>query len=221
MPKAGSSKRAMQRSANRRKVLPGFPSEHMLRSKEEIEEYFGGDRIQCLLCGKWFKRLGGHLKRIHGVTQDEYRKRYGLPWRRGLTSKEAHKNYSEATKKHFRDPEYHLEHLRFLQKGRDKMKQHPPLHRDKAPYIKKEMTKRILLHTNDGVQYTEENFYDFLRTMVEKKLSPDETSKLKNMPSLSWIYSFKKKDERYDKHFHDAINSLHVVCNQRQKAVDK
>ncbi len=62
------------------KILPGYPWKGKYGTKEEIEAYFAGREIQCLLCGHWFKQITPvHLASIHGATADEYRKRYGLP----------------------------------------------------------------------------------------------------------------------------------------------
>jgi len=56
------------------------------RTRREVERYFGGKTIGCLLCKRRFQRLSPHLIRTHGMTPDEYRYRFGLPWSRGLTS---------------------------------------------------------------------------------------------------------------------------------------
>lgn len=53
------------------------------KTKEDIEYYFKGDKIQCLICGKWFKALNGHFK-AHGMNVDQYKEMFGLPWSRGL-----------------------------------------------------------------------------------------------------------------------------------------
>lgn len=58
----------------------------IFKTRQEIERYFGEKTIQCLLCGARFRRLGTHLAAKHGVSVDEYRRRFGLPWSRGLTS---------------------------------------------------------------------------------------------------------------------------------------
>jgi len=74
----------------RRQTLPGFPWDGIFRSIDEIEAYFAGDRIQCLLCGRSMKRLGDHVSKIHGTTVDAYQERFGLPWSRGLTCDSLH-----------------------------------------------------------------------------------------------------------------------------------
>ncbi len=69
----------------KRKTLPGFPKEGKFRTKAEVDAHLSGEKIQCLLCGRWFHIIGGsHLLKIHGITVDDYRSRYGLPWKRGL-----------------------------------------------------------------------------------------------------------------------------------------
>lgn len=72
-----------------------FPWNGRFTTAEQIEDYFSGeDRIQCLLCGKWRRALAGHLNFVHGVSPDEYRARYGLPWRRGLVCKHVSRKLS-------------------------------------------------------------------------------------------------------------------------------
>jgi hypothetical protein len=60
------------------------------KTRLEVERYFGGSTIQCLLCGKRFARLSSHLDAKHDMTTDDYKARYGLPWHRGLTSLRSH-----------------------------------------------------------------------------------------------------------------------------------
>ena len=35
--------------------------------------------VQCLECGKWFRAIGSHLVRTHGMTAREYRAAHDLP----------------------------------------------------------------------------------------------------------------------------------------------
>ncbi len=86
------------------KLLPGFPREGKLQTMEEVDAYFASDKIQCLLCGKWFKDLGcKHLISKHEITADEYREMYGLPWARGLTGSLFHEKKIELGKKLWAD----------------------------------------------------------------------------------------------------------------------
>jgi len=56
------------------------------QTRREVERYFSGKTIKCLLCGRRFRRLWGHLAAKHGLSVNDYRSRFGLPWSRGLTS---------------------------------------------------------------------------------------------------------------------------------------
>ena len=56
------------------------------KTRSDIARYFGGNAIECLICGRRFKRLHTHLAAKHGMAADDYKKRFGLPWTRGLTS---------------------------------------------------------------------------------------------------------------------------------------
>ena len=71
---------------NRRLVLHGFPYDGKFKDIEEVNQYLSGDRIQCLLCGKSYKLLATHIMTIHGVTVDQYKEKYGIPWEYGLSS---------------------------------------------------------------------------------------------------------------------------------------
>jgi hypothetical protein len=59
-------------------------------TRKQVERYFSGKTIECLLCGQHFDRLSPHLTRTHCMAPDEYRERFGLPWSRGLTSAVSH-----------------------------------------------------------------------------------------------------------------------------------
>ena len=98
-----TTKRFSMSSQNRfnatRRILRGFPAQFKFRTAEDINRYFSGDRIQCLLCGKWYVMLGKHILNIHGVTVDQYKKKYGLPWGRGLVAKDTETKMSENCKR--------------------------------------------------------------------------------------------------------------------------
>jgi predicted XRE-type DNA-binding protein len=64
----------------------------MFKSKKQVEEYFSGSEIECLICHKTFKSIAGrHLSEKHGLTSRQYKDIYGLPLSRGLTSDETRK----------------------------------------------------------------------------------------------------------------------------------
>lgn len=95
-----NSLRSAKKRAARRKVLEGFPIHEPFKSIEDVREYLSGDRVICLLCGKGYKRLGGtHLQKIHGITEDQYREKYNIPWTYALVCQDTKEKYRDATNK--------------------------------------------------------------------------------------------------------------------------
>lgn len=86
------------RDAATRRVIPGFPKEAIFTTPEEVDEYFSGDKIVCLRCGKLYKTLGVHLLKIHEMEPDEYRGIYGLPWGHGLSCNSTRELHRELCK---------------------------------------------------------------------------------------------------------------------------
>lgn len=91
MPLRGS----MQRALKAREVLSGYPRQEPFETREEIEQYLCGDEIQCLLCGRPFKNLGIHLKRIHQTDANDYRIKYNMPQYYGLVGRATSERMTE------------------------------------------------------------------------------------------------------------------------------
>jgi predicted transcriptional regulator len=63
-----------------------MPEREPFQTREQVDEYLSGESLQCLICGRRFNGLHMHLKFKHGITDDEYRQRFGIPRSRSLTS---------------------------------------------------------------------------------------------------------------------------------------
>jgi hypothetical protein len=74
----------LRRYQSIRKIIDGFPWDGVFKSKQEVHDYLKGDKIQCLLCGKWFKMLATHIVRVHNISVDDYKIKYQIPWTYGL-----------------------------------------------------------------------------------------------------------------------------------------
>ena len=77
----------------------GFPKKEIFSSYNEIQEYFSGDEIICLLCGNGFDALPAHLASIHNISADSYKEMFGLPLSRGLVIEPLHNKLSDDCKK--------------------------------------------------------------------------------------------------------------------------
>jgi predicted transcriptional regulator len=59
-------------------VAPASVEKPIVKPAIAIEDAVTDDKVYCLCCGKGFTMLKRHLKAEHGLTEDEYRKMYGL-----------------------------------------------------------------------------------------------------------------------------------------------
>jgi len=82
----------------RRRVLPGYPKDFVFKDFDEYKQYFVGDRIICLLCGKNYRAIGNHVQWIHETTIEEYKKKYGIFWTKSLTCDDTHEIMSNNAK---------------------------------------------------------------------------------------------------------------------------
>jgi len=87
----------------RRRVLPGYPKDFVFKNYEEYKQYFVGDKIICLLCGKNYRSLGNHLRVSHETTIDDYKKKYGILWGKSLICNELTDIRSKLAKKTIAD----------------------------------------------------------------------------------------------------------------------
>jgi hypothetical protein len=70
------------------KSSPGYPKKFKFASQTELDAYFNGDHIVCLVCGKKLRSMCTQLKVKHNLTPDDYRAEFGIPWRRKLSCSE-------------------------------------------------------------------------------------------------------------------------------------
>jgi hypothetical protein len=114
----------------RKSIQPPF------RSRREVERYFGGKTIKCLLCGKRFGRLSFHLAAKHAMTTDNYKARYGLPWSRGLVSAQSRANSGW-------DGERRAKASKLARRSKFFKFAHPAPRREVAPFLKVEARKNL------------------------------------------------------------------------------
>lgn len=46
----------------------------------------GLDKKRCIICGLWFVQVGSHIVQIHEMTARQYREKFNLPVKRGITA---------------------------------------------------------------------------------------------------------------------------------------
>ena len=94
--KQRKNERATRKSKSRRLAEDCYPVLKAFKSIDEVRTYLSGDRIVCLLCGKEYRKLGVHIQKIHGVTPDQYKEQYGIPWTYGLLCSDSSSLYRDA-----------------------------------------------------------------------------------------------------------------------------
>ncbi len=184
------------------KLLPGFPRNRKFQTKEEVDAYFASDKIQCLLCRKWFKRIGGtHLTRKHGITADDYREMYGLPWRRGLTGKLNHEQNVQMGKRTFanRDKELMLERLHSV-------KASPP--RPPQPFMKDMISRMSQEFCERARKYRREDFEAILERMRDQRRTLGDVCNDPDMPSRSSWTQYANKHPEMKITYRETIYSL-------------
>ena len=121
--KKQNQKSNIEAKAARRAVMTGFPVEVKFTTPEELDAYFGDEKIVCLRCGKKYRTLGLHLKAIHGMELDEYREIYGIPWTYGLACPENLEKHSNDAKEKIASGVWRLD--RYGDKAREKAHSSP------------------------------------------------------------------------------------------------
>ena len=90
----------------RRRILPGYPRNFVFKSYDEYKQYFVGDRIICLLCGKHYRALGNHLRVSHETGIENYKKKYGILWTKSLLCNDLHEKQSDRAKERINNGEF-------------------------------------------------------------------------------------------------------------------
>ncbi|MCP4690042.1 MAG: MucR family transcriptional regulator [Desulfobacterales bacterium] len=194
------------------RLLPGYPMEGKLRTKEEVDAHFSGDKIQCLLCGKWFKALGTHLLRQHDVTHDEYRERYGLPWTRGLTGRATFKKNSGRMKRMISEGRVvsDIEKANACRKGTQKPAQ--PFNRDAA-------SKNIRMVHNKPPIYRQENYEAVADRMREQGRSLKDVCRDPDLPAVKSCRRHMRKDPGFKKKIQQAYYSMPYSLQHKYRKV--
>lgn len=207
--------RHWRRRAAMRKVLPGFPRETPFTTREEVDEYLGGEQIQCLMCGKMYKQLSFHLSRIHEMTTDEYKERFGLPWRRGLCAAPITEMRREHG--HMIFEKHKEEMLDRLDKHRDEAAVAP--HRERAAFRKAELARQGAEIHGLEAPYEDDILVEFLRRLSKGDRTAKEVSSDEDMPGLTHIRARRRSDPFFSAWYDNVIAGLPVSTLAKMEKV--
>ena len=167
----------------RRRVLPGYPKNFVFKSYDEYKQYFVGDRIICLLCGKHYRALGNHLRVSHETDIEDYKEKYGILWTKSLLCNDSHKGQSDRAKKRIANGELIPQTI----EGRRKQGAFARSHKKKK--------RNLLTHKLSSQKNIEQ--YNILQKRVSEMTKAKEEPKRKEHPShiKSFIENYAKRGQ--------------------------
>ena len=197
--------------------MQGFPWDGKFETKEEVYDYFSSDKIQCLLCGKWFQRLSFHLKAIHDITSDEYKEMYGLPWKHRLCGKEFSLRFRKIMNKR-RDNGYSTD----MDAVRARPK-HAGKRQDQPFFTKIRAENLISSGKRERRKYFHKNFQNVLKRMVDENKTLPEVCKDADMPCESVVYQYSRRNKEFRKALDTTYEKLpfSVQAKANKLSVDK
>jgi hypothetical protein len=185
---------------NDKSVLPGFPWKGQFKTKEKIDQYFSNpDGIQCLLCGRFFKNLSVHLKIFHGISHEQYRDWYGLPWRKGLVSTTVSKKISSNLIRRIKNGS-------FIPKADNKAAVNGILNgarRKDQPYhtaIKSEKARKL---SKKNIKHGRKEYEKVLSVMLKNKIALREACMDENLPASSRVLGYAESNPGFRKKLMD------------------
>lgn len=182
-------------------VIKKFPWTGRFQTKAEIDRYFAGDKVRCLLCGKTYKALHGHLIRAHDVTPDDYRERYGLPWRRGLCGVSTSERLSTSMLRR-RQEGFSPDMQAALEEAwRAERRQDQPFFAGVGADNLKPIIEKI-------TKYADKDFKNVLVRMLNEKKGLNEACKEAGMPHFGAVSKYAKKNAKFREDLERAIEQL-------------
>lgn len=212
----GRSDRTQRRFIARRRKKPGYPWDGKFTTNEELEAYFSGDRIICLQCGRYFRKIGGaHLERLHNMTPDDYRAKYSIPWRKGLVSDESAGAYSAAVKTRLQDEEK-LQRLREIASAArpliDASKQRKRVKATMAMMIERIAGKQV------GAIWGKDDAEEILRRVATGRTLQDVFED-EGLPKQSWWHFWCRQNPEYRTRLAEIIEAQPFHLQSRADAL--
>lgn len=192
------SRMLAKRKAERMRILPGYPRKTPFAGLDEARAYLAAPKLVCLVCGKSYRMLPGHLRDTHGIDPDRYRQAYGLPWTVGLAGAKTRQKKSNALSTRLAQPEFAAKW--FAESDRHRGAAHEAAKAQRKTPFKREVSHGNLAKAGIVVgRWQEADFLRILKIMkAEDLLMRDVAGKFPGLPpywsACKWFYS---SPERY------------------------
>ena len=193
----------MMPKQSRRTARSRYPWRGSFSSRQEVEGYFGSDKIQCLLCGQWLLALGLHLK-THSVSVREYKIRYGLPFNRGLMCEATRQLKSEAV-----TPEMRLKASKNAATACEisaRTRRGKPLYR--APYLHEEAIDNMV--SGRGMRRWSVDDFERVLAEIPRRKTLGEIWSDPSLPSRSLWNWYRRENPRYDQRVQRLVKKMRL-----------
>lgn len=203
---------SQSREKNASKPLRGYPRKGAFVRTEEVKAYFGTDKLACLLCGREYALLSNHLWRVHDISKEDYKLRFGIPAKYGLIGKSRRAQSSR-----------HLKRLR--REGKVRYSPSPATLR-KAQYASalkrrplseatrhENLEKLLRFHGKDAF-WGREDYEEFFRH-IKSGRTPREIEKDKGMPTRKAFLRYLQRDPNLKKKYEEIWEKLPIAVQAR------
>lgn len=179
------------------KPLRGYPKDEVFTSIKEVHTYLDGEKVACLLCGRQYAALGGHITRIHQMTSDDYRQRYGIPYKYGLASKKFRAHAARRMKQMRKDGVVPYKPTRATM---EKMWEARRNRRPITAVTQQQNRDKLRGHHGNRKAWHKPDYEEFYRR-VKSGRNPGEVGKDKDMPTRTAFLRYLKRDRALGKKY--------------------
>jgi predicted transcriptional regulator len=81
------SKECRDKRNNDKQAETGYSTKWQRAKRDKLASIADPDKVQCLICGKWYVQVGTHIVQVHRMTCREYREQFDLEVKRGIVPK--------------------------------------------------------------------------------------------------------------------------------------
>ncbi len=192
-------------------VMRGYPKQDVFTTMEEVRAYLDGDKVTCLLCGREYAALGGHLTRVHYITSDDYREHFGIPYKYGLASR----TFRERASRHLR--KLRKEGRIRYQPSKETMEKMWEARRNRRPIMAAtQQLNRDKLRGYHGNrrEWFAEDYEEFLRRIKSGRI-PAEVGRDKDMPTHTAFWKYLNKTPEFRKRYEAMWENLPFAVQAR------
>jgi hypothetical protein len=177
-------------------ALPGFPWKGKFTTKAEIDQYISNpDGIQCLICGRFFENLSGHLWIFHDISHEQYRDDYGLPWRKGLVSRKVSKKLSSILTKRIKNGSFkpNADNKACVEKIRS-----GAIRKDQ-PYLTQIKSEKAKGLSKKNIRHSRNDYEKVLTVMLKNKVALQEACSDEKLPASSRVLGYAESNPEFRK----------------------